>query len=162
MISVQCFGAYFASFKFQDLSFKITMQYALPQFTDVEDKLIGPLTLKQFLFLFATGLVILFFYSLLKFSIFFFFFSLPVLAVGVGLSFGALNGRPLYAYIGTFINYATRPQVRVFKREEPNVSTSVKKEERVVVKTATSAQTESRLKKLAYILDQRPKDLDNG
>ena len=52
------------------------MQFAVPQFTDVEDKLIGPLTLKQFLMMLATGGVLLFFWSLFGFGIIFFLFGL--------------------------------------------------------------------------------------
>jgi hypothetical protein len=34
------------------------MQYPVPQFTDVEDRIIGPLTLKQFGIIFGAGVVI--------------------------------------------------------------------------------------------------------
>src|SRR6185436_19421673 len=102
------------------------MQFAVPQFTDVEDKLIGPLTLKQFLILLATGGVVMFFYSLLNLSIFFFFFAAPAALIGLGLAFGSFNGRPTISYLGSMISYFSRPQVRVFKREEPDVTVTFK------------------------------------
>jgi hypothetical protein len=135
------------------------MQYAVPQFTDVEDKLIGPLTLKQFLFLLATGGVILFFYSLLQLSIFFFFFAVPVGLVGLGLAFGKFNGRPLYGYLGAMVSFFSRPQVRVFMREEPTVflkKTVAPAQPAPVLPNAV--EQESRLKKLAYLLDQKTKE----
>src|SRR3989344_6876056 len=97
------------------------MQYAVPQFTDVEDKLIGPFTLKQFLILLATGGILLFFYSILKLSFLFFIFALPVGLLGFAFAFGKFNGRPYYAYLGALVNFVTKPQSRVFKREEPDV-----------------------------------------
>jgi len=132
------------------------MQYALPQFVDVEDKLIGPLTLKQFLFVFATGGLILFFYSLLKLSILFFLFAIPVGALGLTITFVKFNGRPAYGYLGAFFNFVVRPQARVFKREEPIVTISVMKEvKKEAVATGPAESTESRLRKLAYLLDQK-------
>jgi hypothetical protein len=133
------------------------MQFAVPQFTDVEDKLIGPLTLKQFLFLLATGGVVLFFYSLLRFSIFFFFFAVPTGLIGIGLTFGKFNGRPLFGYLSAFISFLSKPQSRIFKREEPNIVISTQKTQPVVLNVSQQPEepAESRLKKLAYLLDQK-------
>lgn len=135
------------------------MQFAVPQFTDVEDKLIGPLTLKQFLILLATGGVIMFFYSVLGLNIFFFVLALPLALFGLFLAFGRFNGRPIMNYVGAFINYVSKPQVRVFKREEVILNYSVKttkKEEEKVNKL--EEVDESRLKKLAYLLDQKTQE----
>ena len=75
------------------------MQYAVPQFTDVEDKLIGPLTLKQFFVVLATGGLVLFFWTILGLSVFFFLFALPTALLGLGLAFGKFNGRPVFLYL---------------------------------------------------------------
>jgi hypothetical protein len=141
---------------------KRNMQFAVPQFTDVEDKLIGPFTLKQFLFIGATGGIVLFFYSLLHLSIFFFVFAIPVAGIGLYLTFGRFNGRPVYGYLGAFINYLTRPQARIFKREEPNVVISIKKNEPAVSnQVSLDEPPDSRLKKLAYLLDQKTEEEKN-
>src|SRR3989344_7520750 len=131
------------------------MQYAVPQFTDVEDKLIGPLTLKQFLMVMATGGIDLFFWSVLQFSVFFFLFALPVTLIGLAMTFAKFNGRPMYGYLGSFIGFVTKPQARVFRREEPNVVIKMEKSQPKVMKTVVQEPAESRLKKLAYLLDQK-------
>lgn len=131
------------------------MQYAVPQFTDVEDKLIGPLTLKQFLILFGAGLVILLFYSILGLSAFFYVFSLPVLVLGLALAFASFNGRPVNAYLFSFIAFVAKPQSRVFKRLEPNIVIHKIEKPKVQENKAVEEPAESRLKKLAYILDQK-------
>jgi hypothetical protein len=135
------------------------MQFAVPQFTDVEDKLIGPLTLKQFLILLAAGGVVMFFWSLFGLSFFFFIFALPVVLLGIAFAFGKFNGRPLFSYAGSLISFFSRPQARVFKREEPTVVMHLEsKSEKVKSKTAPpeiTEGTESRLKRLAYLLDQK-------
>lgn len=135
------------------------MQFAVPQFTDVEDKLIGPLTLKQFLFLLATGGIVLFFYSLLKFSIFFFLFGLPAGVLGVALTFGKFNGRPLFGYVGTIFSFVSRPQTRIFKREELNIINSIQiAKPAAAIEPANTEPAVSRLKKLAYLLDQKTEE----
>ncbi len=133
------------------------MQFAVPQFTDVEDKLIGPLTLKQFLVLLATGGVILLFYSILKISFFFFIFALPVALLGLALAFGKFNGLPMLGYFPALVNYLVRPKVRIFKREEVNISISYKAEKKPETKAIVEAPT-SRLQKLAYLLDQKTEE----
>ncbi len=133
------------------------MQFAVPQFTDVEDKLIGPLTLKQFLMLLATGGVVLMFWSIFKISFFFFVFAVPVSLVGLAFAFGKLNGRPLYLYLGSLISFFSRPQVRIFRREEPTVIIKFDRRKPVALPRNKSLDepAESRLKKLAYLLDQK-------
>ena len=134
------------------------MQFAVPQFTDVEDKLIGPLTLKQFFMLLATGGIDLFFWSILHFSIFFFFFAIPVALLGLGLAFGKYNGRPMYVYLGSFISFFSKPQARIFRREEPDgIIQVVPKPKQITAQTDSNAlePAESRLRKLAYLLDQK-------
>ncbi|HTL39371.1 MAG TPA: PrgI family protein [Methylomirabilota bacterium] len=135
------------------------MQFAVPQFTDVEDKLIGPFTLKQFLIVMASGGLILMFWSILHLSFFFFIFALPTAFLGIGLAFGKFNGRPVFLYLGSFLSFFSKPQVRVFKREEPTVvmKMTTKKPVKPTEPIITEG-TESRLKKLAYLLDQKTEE----
>ncbi len=130
------------------------MQFAVPQFTDVEDKLIGPLTLKQFLMLVATGAVVMFFYSLFKLNAVFFLFALPSVLLGLGLTFGKFNGRTLVAYAGPMLSFAASPKVMVYRREGVSVSLSKKKEE-TKIEPIVEDISQNRLRKLAYLLDQK-------
>lgn len=137
------------------------MQFAVPQFTDVEDKLIGPLTLKQFLLLVATGGIVMFFWSILGVNIIFFFFALPTALLGAAITFGRFNGRHFFSYVGPFSLYMMSPKVMVFKREEPTITMSKKSKNSFKNKepeTLESGETESRLKKLAYLLDQKTEE----
>jgi hypothetical protein len=138
------------------------MQFAVPQFTDVEDKIIGPFTLKQFLIVVAVGGLDLFFWSLLKFSFFFFVFALPTTIVGLGITFGKFNGRPVYSYVLTFIDFVTKPHVRVFNREEISIVSKIEKKPMAdkQKQAAVEEPKESRLKKLAYLLDQKVQEED--
>ena len=93
------------------------MQFPVPQFTDVEDKIFGPLTLKQFGIIFAAGVVIFLGFSasksVLVLIFLFMLFGLPAL----GLAFGKVNGRPIYNTAGVFFKFLTSPKVLVFHKE---------------------------------------------
>lgn len=97
------------------------MQYKIPQEVDVEDKIIGPFTLKGFGFVFAGIAVTTIFAILLKaagISLFSalliggLFGSLPII-----LGFVPFNGRPMYTFTSPLINFFTRPRLRVWKKE---------------------------------------------
>jgi len=137
------------------------MQFAVPQFTDVEDKLIGPLTLRQFLFLLATGGIVLFFWSLTNVglpNIAFWAMAVFVGSLGVYVAMGKYNGRQVHSYLLPFMTYLSSPKVMIFHRETVNLRLSnlkvvpegAKKEEPKIVESPAS-----RLKKLAYTLDQK-------
>lgn len=136
------------------------MQYAVPQFTDVEDKLIGPLTLKQFLSLLAVGGVILFFWSILGQGIIFFMFAIPVALLGLIITFGKFNGRPFFIYLGPFMSFLMSPKARIYKRDIASITVAKRTEEKKEIKTAAVElePAESRLRKLAYLLDQKSQE----
>ena len=48
------------------------MQYPIPQFVEIEDQIIGPLTLKQFFFLLGGGIFLLIAWSFVDLSLFIF------------------------------------------------------------------------------------------
>jgi hypothetical protein len=137
------------------------MQFAVPQFTEVEDRLIGRLTLKQFLVLLGTGGVVLFFWSILGPTIIFFILSLPVAIVGIASALGRYNGRPMFAYLMPFAAFLSSTRIMIFKREVA-VTTVSKSRLKSDAKTEQSAESlepaESRLKKLAYLLDRKTEE----
>jgi hypothetical protein len=136
------------------------MQFAVPQFTEVEDRLIGPLTLKQFLVLLGTGGVVLFFWSVLGPSLIFFILAAPVAIVGIASALGKYNGRPMFAYLMPFAAFVSSTRVMIFKREIATINVSksqLKKEDTSKQKQSPESlePAESRLKKLAYLLDRK-------
>ncbi len=69
-------------------------QYQVPQFIEVEDKIFGPLTLKQFIYLAGGGGLCLLMFSLLPLYLTV-LLGIPVMALSTGLAFFSVNGRPL-------------------------------------------------------------------
>ena len=69
-------------------------QYQVPQFIEIEDKIFGPLTLKQFVYLAGGGGLCLLFFTLLPLYLTV-ILGIPVIAFSAGLAFFQVNGRPL-------------------------------------------------------------------
>lgn len=91
------------------------MQFQVPQFTEIEDKVIGPFTLKQFLYLLAGGVIIFIFYKI--FSLFItILLSLPVAAVVIALAFVKVNNRPFISMVKNFFGFLRKPDFYVWKK----------------------------------------------
>lgn len=93
------------------------MQFPVPQFTDVEDKIIAGLTFKQFAIVFGAAVFVFVIYTITKSG-----FASAITAIFVGLpalalTFGKLNGRPLFASAGNFVKYLFGPKVYVYHKE---------------------------------------------
>lgn len=139
------------------------MQYSVPQFVEVEDKIIGPLTLKQFLILLGGGLIELLLYSIFKGAVaILIFLSLPNVVFFGYLAFGKLNGRPIMSSLPSVARFSKSPKIWVFDRTgEKTISLSRKKtpiEEKLTL--ANPQAVGSQLKRLAYLLDQKTAEED--
>jgi hypothetical protein len=91
-------------------------QFVVPQFIDVEDKIFGPITTRQFLILLVAGLIIFLAYRFGDFSLFVF-----VLAFVGGLSlviaFAKINGQTFHYFLLNIIQTLRRPGLRVWRKE---------------------------------------------
>jgi hypothetical protein len=92
------------------------MRYELPQFIDVEDKLFGPLTFKQFIYLLGGGAICYICYTLFPLSVAV-FFIVPVGALSAALAFYRLNTRPFIEVLQNFVSYTFKPKSFLWKRD---------------------------------------------
>lgn len=92
------------------------MQFQVPQFIDVEDKIIGPLTLKQFLYLAGAGGI-----GFMLFFILQTWLWIIVMAIIGLLAFAAgfikINGRPMPIILLAALKYAWQPKLYLWQRE---------------------------------------------
>ncbi len=92
------------------------MQFLIPQFIDVEDKIIGPITLKQFLFLLGVALVLFFLWYLFKLW-FVIIIGAPIALLAIALVLGRINGRPLPGLLKAWLNYWVNPRFYIWKKK---------------------------------------------
>lgn len=94
------------------------MEYHVPQFIEVEDKLIGQLTLKQFIYLAGAGGICIVLFSYLPF-ILAALIALPIVGLGGALAFYKVNGKPLVAILEAAFTYYTSARLMLWKYTAP-------------------------------------------
>ncbi len=90
-------------------------QYQVPQFITIEDRIIGPLTLKQFLYLLGGGGIAVLGWSLLH-PVLFFLLALPLAGLSVALAFAKINDRPLASVLFAAINFYLKPRLYLWRQ----------------------------------------------
>ncbi len=137
------------------------MQYPVPQFTDVEDKIIGPLSLKQFLILFGAGVIMFLVFTVTQSVAATIFAFLIVGVPAIGVAFAKVNGRPLYNTIGLFLSFLTSPKQLVFHKESTSFTGLTKLKNVEIEKTEALEEpmsretTETRLKEVSQLLTKQ-------
>lgn len=91
------------------------MQFKVPQFIDVEDKLFGPFTFKQFAYLGGgAGLVYMIFRFLPGFIAF--LVAIPVVLFSLALTFYKINGKPFIFIVNAWLNYKMQNKLYLWKK----------------------------------------------
>jgi hypothetical protein len=133
----------------------MVMQYQVPQFIEIEDKIFGPLTLKQFLYLAGGGGLCLLFFTLLPLYLAV-FCMLPVIALALALAFYKVNDRPFIVVVEHAFGYFFGNKLYLWKQRE------VKPQQMNAPQAANSAMlttlgvpklSNSRLKDLSWSLN---------
>lgn len=124
------------------------MRFEVPQFIDVEDKLFGPFTFRQFIYL-AGGAGIV--YTLLKLLPLFIAIpiALPVAGFALALVFYKPNNRPFIKMVESAVNYIIKSRFYLWKRKEEKKITAAPVQNTPV----TNETAENKLKDLAWSLD---------
>ena len=95
-------------------------QFTVPQFIDVEDKIIGPITARQFIIMLTGFMTMAICYRIFDFSLFL-FSSIVIFAVSGIIAFFKVNGRPFHFFMLNFTQTLKRPSLRVWNSITENV-----------------------------------------
>ncbi|MBI4427093.1 MAG: PrgI family protein [Candidatus Magasanikbacteria bacterium] len=90
-------------------------QFVVPQFIDVEDKIFGPITVRQFLILLAGGLLVFLAFKYADFAL----FITSLIVVGGGsliVAFVKINGQTFHYFILNLLQTVRRPGLRVWRK----------------------------------------------
>lgn len=91
-------------------------QFVVPQFIDVEDKIIGPITVRQFIILIIGGLFVFIEYKLSDMTMFLAVGIPTILVFGV-VAFLRVNSMPFHYFFLNFVTTLKEPKIRVWSRE---------------------------------------------
>ena len=93
------------------------MEYQVPQFIEVEDKVIGPLTIKQFIYL-AGGVGICAIFLFYLPTIFAIILCLPVGGLAFALAFYKVNGKPFIEVLESAVGYYFGQKLFLWKHQD--------------------------------------------
>ena len=91
------------------------MKFQVPQFIEVEDKIFGPLTLKQFIYLCGGGGLCVVFYLVMPLYLAL-LFILPVGAFSLALAFYKVNNKPFIYLLEAASKYLISDHLYVWRR----------------------------------------------
>jgi hypothetical protein len=96
------------------------MQFQLPQFIETEDKVVGPFTIKQFLYIAAAGVLGFILYFTVQ-PWLFVLLSVIFLSIAFGFAFLKVEGRSLPHVFISALSFYWKPQTYVWQPEHPGV-----------------------------------------
>ncbi len=132
------------------------MDYQVPQFIEVEDKIFGPLTIRQFIYLAGGGGLI----AILMLSLPFFFgflLSVPVGALALALAFYKVNGKPFIQVLESGFMFFLGKRLYLWRKEKEPMHPSTVAQSSAPAPTPVpkEALSQQKLEQLAWSLDVR-------
>jgi len=136
-------------------------QYQVPQFIDIEDKVFGPLTIKQFLYLGGGALINVIVYNIFKPWVVI-VLGLPFAVFALALAFYKYNGVPFPKVFMSMVKYVFSKKLYLWKKKEaegsvlagletlPHENTQSKK---LYVEPPKHKRQSQKLQDLAWTLD---------
>ena len=135
------------------------MRFQVPQFIEIESKIFGPLTLKQFIYLIGGGGIIFILYVLLPFWLMI-IFAIPVGALAFALAFYKMNNQPFIKIMENALKFFSSSRIYIWKKapiQAQKTAVEAMKKESEMGQISIPKLTESKLKDLAWSLNIKEK-----
>ncbi|HAO64362.1 TPA: hypothetical protein DCQ44_00065, partial [Candidatus Taylorbacteria bacterium] len=101
------------------------MRYQVPQFIEIEDKIFGPLTIKQFIYLAGGGALCYLVYALVNAYLPIYLtiaLMLPFAGFASALAFYKVNGKPFIDVVESATKYYLGSKLYIWKKEPKKVT----------------------------------------
>jgi len=132
------------------------MQFHVPQFIEVEDKIFGPFTFKQFIYLAGgSGMAFIVYKILDSFLplIVTLFFVIPVIALAFALAFYKVNEKPFIYSVEAAFRYYLGEKLYIWKKENRPMEITKKIKKETSGNSLVPKLSDSKLKDLSWGLD---------
>lgn len=127
-------------------------QYQVPQFIDVEDKIFGPLTFKQFLYVVGGGGISFVIWMLLPIYLAV-LFIVPIAALSLALAFYKVNDKPFIYTLEAAVQYLLSNKLYIWKQNTKKKKQEKRDEPQKQPQPEVPKLADSKLKDLAWELD---------
>ncbi len=129
-----------------------TVKFEVPQFIDIEDKVFGPLTFKQFIYLAgAAGLSVVIWFFIPK--ILAVLLIAGVAGLGFALAFYKVNDRPFVGFLETALKFFLSKKLYIWKKEPRKATSSAQETTGAATAVTVPRLSDSKLRDLAWSLD---------
>src|SRR3989344_5379449 len=131
------------------------MKYQVPQFIEIEDKIIGPLTIKQFTYLVGGGGMAFIFYTFIPIYLAVILIAV-VIPLSLALAFYKINNKPFIDFLESAFVYYTKQNLYIWKKEEkspPRRSADEAEKSSEAPQIYVPRLSDSKLKELSWTLD---------
>jgi hypothetical protein len=133
-------------------------KFIVPQFIENEEKILGPVTVRQFLLSLASAFALFIEYKILQLP---YFILAAVITVSIGGTFGVgkVNGQPFHLFFLNFLQTLARPGLRVWDKAPTDEELRMFIRPQVIAETDIGASIRktrpgsSRLRDLALIVN---------
>lgn len=129
------------------------MRFQVPQFIEVEDKIFGPLTIKQFIYMLGGVGISFIFYSLIDNFIIAAIFIIPTIAFSLALAFYKVNNKPFINMIEYAFNYYVKSKLYLWKKVQKPITPKTTEEGNSSPSFYVPKLSDSKLKDLTWSLD---------
>ena len=132
------------------------MQFQVPQFIEVEDKIFGPLTIKQFLYIGGGVGASVVLYIYIPYKIISILLIVPVAVFSLALAFYKVNGKNFIDVSESFFYYFLGDKLYVWKKLEKKPTNKIEDQIKDVKSLiSVPKMSDSKLKDLTWSLDIR-------
>jgi hypothetical protein len=131
------------------------MRFVVPQFIEVEDKIIGPISVRQFvIFLIAFGIIFIE-YKIFGFVLFIFIALFTFGFAGI-VAFAKINGQAFHYFILNIVYTIRKPKIKIWNKvviQEKGTPTNKGPMKTSVVVPPKMVMTNSKLTRLSLVVD---------
>lgn len=137
------------------------MRFQIPQFIDVEDQILGPFTLKQFIYIAGGASVALIFVTLL--GVFWgLLVSSPIVILALALAFYKINNRPFINTLESAFKYMIKDKLYIWHKKEPEEKEADSSTDKKFSSLVVPNLSQSKLKDMNWELDVKKKEGELG
>jgi len=132
-------------------------QFTVPQFIDVENKIIGPITTRQFIIILAYVIYCALLYSVFDMALWL-TCIIPMFFIAIFFAFIRINGRPSYYFVLNLLQTIKKPGRRVWNNKIRGFEFISEQDESKLLEKSVKAEEKdfssvSRLTELSLIVD---------
>ncbi len=127
------------------------MQFQVPQFIEVEDKIFGPLTFKQFVYVAGGGGIAFVIWQVLP-TIIAILLIVPIVGLALALAFYKINGKPFIEIMESAIKYSFGGKLYIWKKNQKKPTQKSASAKTAIEQVTVPRLSDSKLKDIAWSL----------